>query len=68
MLAKRVLEWTEDWKQQGEATLLQRLLERKFGPLDEATRMRLAGADPGTLLVWGERRLEAKSLAAVLGD
>ena len=72
MLAERVLEWTEEWKQQGlqqgEVALLQRLLERKFGPLDEATRMRLTGADAGTLLIWGERVLDARSLAAVFED
>jgi len=54
--------------QQGEAALLRRLLEQKFGPLDDGTRTRLAEADAGTLLVWGERILEAESLAAVFGD
>jgi hypothetical protein len=44
------------------------LLERKFGPLDEATQIMLAEADAGMLLVWGERVLDARSLAAVFED
>ena len=77
MLAERVLEWTQEWKQQGldegrqeglkagESLMLQRLLTLKFGPLDAATRARLAAADDETLLVWGERVLTAGSLAEV---
>jgi predicted transposase YdaD len=77
MLAERVLEWTQEWKQQGldegrqeglkagESLMLQRLLTLKFGPLDAATRARLAAADSETLLVWGERVLAAGSLAEV---
>lgn len=74
MLTERVMEWTEEWKQQGlqqglqqgEAAQLRRLLELRFAPLDEATLRRLAEADAGTLLIWGERELE--SLAEVFGN
>jgi hypothetical protein len=77
MLAERVIEWTEEWKQQGmeagmkkgrqegEAALLLKLLELRFGPLDEANRARLRHSDADTLLVWGERVLTAASLDEV---
>jgi len=50
---------------EGEAELLLLLLERRFGPLSEATRQRVAKADAETLLVWGGRILDAKTLAEV---
>lgn len=53
---------------EGEATLLQRQIERKFGPVNEATRARLAGAGSETLLMWGERVLTAASLAEVFDE
>lgn len=72
MLAERVLEWTEEWKQQGlqqgEALLLRRLLERKFGSLDPVVLARLEQADPDLLLRWGERVLTAATLAEVFAE
>ena len=80
MLAERVIEWTEEWKkqglerglekgrQEGEATLLQKLLERRFGTLDGALRQRLQAADAETLLRWGERLFQASSAEDVLRD
>jgi predicted transposase YdaD len=52
---------------EGEAALLLRLLERKFHPLPESARQRIAAADAETLLVWGERVLDAKRLDEVWG-
>jgi len=52
---------------EGEAAMLLRLLERKFRPLPESARQRVAAADAETLLVWGERVLEANSLDEVWG-
>jgi len=52
---------------EGEATLLLRQLERRFGPLSADARRRVAEADAETLLVWGERLLEAKTLAEIWG-
>ncbi|MGZ8217889.1 DUF2887 domain-containing protein [Methylomagnum sp.] len=46
----------------GEAALLLRLLERKFPSLPETARQRIANADAETLLVWGERVLDAARL------
>ena len=72
MLAERVQEWTQQWKaegrKEGEITLMIRLLEKRFGPLDETTRARLEAADAEQLLHWGERLLVAESLEAVFQD
>ena len=53
---------------QGEAAVLLRQLERKFHPLPDAARQRLAGADAETLLAWAERILDAQSLDEVWGQ
>ena len=65
MLAERVKEWTKSWEQQGEAGLLLRLLERRFGPVDEVIRIRVRSADSQTLLTWGERILTAQTIEEV---
>ena len=73
MLAERVTEWTEQWEKQGiekgilkgEAIFLVRLLERRFGTLDETSRARILQADSETLLKWGDRVLTATTLAEV---
>jgi hypothetical protein len=81
MLAERVKEWAEEWKrqglqegiqeglqqglQQGEAAIVLRLLERRFGALDETVRQRIQAADAETLLLWGERVLTVQVLADV---
>jgi hypothetical protein len=73
MLAERITEWTEQWEKQGlekgvlkgEAIFLARLLERRFGALDETSRTRIFQADAETLLQWGERVLTATTLAEV---
>jgi predicted transposase YdaD len=52
---------------EGEAALLLRQLERRFGPLPESARLRVATADAETLLAWGERILDAESLEDVWG-
>jgi hypothetical protein len=76
MLSERVKEWTRDWKEQGrqegrqegEALFLLRLLERRFGVVDETMRHRVQRADVEILLTWGERVLTAKTLSEVFQD
>jgi len=76
MLAERVVEWTRQWREEGhkegrhegEALLLRRLLERRFGPLDAAADLRLAAADDEQLLLWAERILAAGSLEEVFAE
>jgi predicted transposase YdaD len=53
---------------QGEAALLLRQLERRFGPISLAARQRIAAADADVLLIYGERVLDAKSLEDVFAE
>jgi hypothetical protein len=53
-------------RQEAEAALLLRLLERRFGSLGEDVRSRVRAADAETLLRWGERLLTAESLDEIL--
>ena len=53
-------------EQRGEAKMLLRQIERKFGPPSETVRNRITQADSDTLLEWSERILEARSLDEVL--
>lgn len=53
-------------QQQGEAKMLLRQIERRFGPPPEAVRQRILGADSESLLRWSDRILSAESLEAVL--
>ncbi|MEF8721782.1 MAG: DUF4351 domain-containing protein [Candidatus Accumulibacter delftensis] len=52
-------------RQEGEATLLQSLLARRFGTLPDAVRDRLAGATVEQLESWALKILDAKSLDEV---
>jgi len=52
-------------KHEGEAIILERLLTKRFGPLPEAARSRLAGASLDQLDLWADRILDAPTLAAV---
>lgn len=58
----------QEGRQAGEALLLLRLLERKFGRLDAPTRTRVRNADAERLLEWGERVLSAQRLEDVFGS
>ena len=51
---------------EGRTDLLLRLLELKFGPLDEATRDRVAHAESDQLDLWAEQLLDAKTLSDAL--
>jgi len=61
------LEGRQEGRLEGEAAVLLRLLERKFRPLPDSARQRIAGADAETLLLWAERVLDAKNLDEVWG-
>ena len=71
MLAERVKEWTREWEnhgwQKGRAALLLKLIERKFGAVDETLRRRVAAASSEQLERWGERILTAASLEEMFG-
>ena len=67
VLAERVQEWAAPWleeglekgRQEGEAAALLRLLEDRFGPIDEIVRGRVSSADTETLMRWIGRVLTA---------
>ncbi|MGM0476933.1 MAG: DUF4351 domain-containing protein, partial [Pseudomonadota bacterium] len=53
----------EQGRQEGEATLLLRLIERKFGAeAAAANQVRIEQADAETLLLWSERILAAEQV------
>lgn len=58
----------QEGRQAGEASLLLRLLERKFGRLNPQIRKRVRSADAESLLDWGERVLTAERLEDVFGN
>ena len=70
MLATRAESWKQQWLQEGrlegEATLLTRLLERRFGALPGWARERVATADSVALEEWSLRVLDAGTLDEVL--
>ncbi len=65
MIEEHAIDWTAQWKQQGEATLLLRQFRSKFGPPDSAVEERIESADAEQLLEWGERVLTANTLDEV---
>jgi hypothetical protein len=79
MLQKKAEDWDNDGdelqengeevdRRDGTAQMLTALLERKFGPLDDASRARLAAADFQTLLAWTDRGLGAQTLDDVFAS
>jgi hypothetical protein len=67
MLSERVVDWTQQWKQEGEAALLRRQLVRRFGALPAWAEERLAQGSLEQLETWGDRVLDAATLDEVLG-
>ena len=58
-------EGRQEGRKQGQAALLQRLLAKRFGPLDDSTQSRLQTATQEQLEHWSERILDAPTLSAV---
>ena len=53
---------------QGERAVLERLIHRRFGPLDAQTLARLESANQPQLELWADRLLDAGSLADVFKE
>ncbi len=74
-LLERAQQWQQEWlregldkgRQEGEAGLLLRLLERRFGALPDWAEARVRAGDIAALEEWGVRTLDAGSLEDVLG-
>ena len=66
--AKAVAEGMLLGKLEGGTTLLERQLMKRFGPISVSTHARLNAATEEQLLIWGERILDARSLAEVFND
>jgi predicted transposase YdaD len=58
----------QEGRQEGEAIILERQLERRFGPLEAAIGVRLRGAAPEQLERWAENVLDAATLEEVFRD
>lgn len=56
----------QEGRQEGEAAMLMRLLERRFGDLPDWARDRVRSADCAMLETWSVRLLEAASVEDVL--
>lgn len=84
MLLTRTEQWKQEWllegrqegrqegeqkgRKLGEAALLLRLLERRFGALPDWVAGRVTAADTETLEEWGMRILDAASLEDVIAE
>ncbi|HEX3531605.1 MAG TPA: Rpn family recombination-promoting nuclease/putative transposase [Thermoanaerobaculia bacterium] len=72
MLTKRAVEWNEKLlergRQEGEAGLVLRLLEQKFGPLDARSRKRVTSAGKDQLDAWTDRILVAEKISDVFRE
>jgi len=67
MLATRLEQWEQRVLLKGEAALLLRQLERRFGVVPGWARDRVLAADTVTIEEWGLRVLDAASLEDVIG-
>lgn len=65
---KGELKGRQEGRQEGARFLLERLLTRRFGPLPDWGRERLAGATLDQLDRWADRTLDADSIQAVLAE
>lgn len=65
LLAEGEQRGVQQGKVTGERTLLLRQLNRRFGPLDEATRSKLESASTEELEAWADNVLDASSLEEV---
>ncbi|MEO5335172.1 MAG: Rpn family recombination-promoting nuclease/putative transposase [Magnetococcus sp. YQC-5] len=72
MLATHVEKWSRDIEQKGwqagEAKMLTRLLQRRFGDLPHWASQKIADAELSTLEEWSLRILDATTLESVLAD
>ncbi|MEO5333783.1 MAG: Rpn family recombination-promoting nuclease/putative transposase [Magnetococcus sp. YQC-5] len=72
MLAETAEGWTREWlrqgRQEGEAKILTRQLQRRFGDLPAWVSEKIAKAEPSFLEKWADRVLDTQTLDAVFVD
>lgn len=56
----------ERGRHEGQAAILLRLIDRKFGTPSESVQELIASANQDTLLRWSDRKLSTESLDALL--
>lgn len=71
MLATQGQRWIEKWTAEGQisgkASVLRRMLARRFGPLPTEVEARIQAADGPTLDEWCDRILDARTMDEVFG-
>ena len=55
----------QEGMQEGEAAMLLRLLEKRFGTVSEPVRARIKDADAETLLAWSERLFNCNDIDSI---
>lgn len=73
MLSERVAQWARQYREEGreqglaegQADLLIRLINRRFGPQPETTLARIRGANAGQLETWSLNFVDANDVADV---
>ena len=72
MLSERKDNWTEQWKQEGrqegEAAILLRMINKKFGLVSFETRQKIEQADSETLLLWSDNLLTVNTVDEIFSD
>ncbi len=72
MLEEQSIDWTREWREagrkEGEAVVLMRQFERKFGTVSEEIRQQINEADCEQLLIWADRILTADRIEDVLTE
>lgn len=58
----------EEGRAQGTASILLRLLNRRFGPLSADVTQRLSQSTPEQLEIWAERVLDARTIDEVFAE
>ena len=68
IIAKGKPEWLQTGEKAGEAKMLTRLLQRRFGNLPTWASQKIADAELSTLEEWSLHILDATTLESVLAD
>jgi hypothetical protein len=68
MLAETVTKWTKQWKMEGRAAVLERLLRKRFGAIAPMYLERIRSASIEQLDLWAERILDAKSIQEIFSQ